>query len=86
MLAIPRNADYSAQYERFGNGDHPPCIVCGRAITRPRYWCRTWEGYYVVTEAEVPSLSPMGDTGCYPLGTDCYRAHPELQPYVLTGM
>jgi hypothetical protein len=27
-------------------------------------------------------MDPGADLGCYPIGADCLRRHPELRPYV----
>ena len=69
--------------------DESPCAVCGRPTNREgggAQSIRTWYGSQAVTEAEASKLAktaPGGDTGCYPVGADCLRKHPELLPYVV---
>lgn len=64
--------------------DKPQCVVCNRIVNREKcVWIHTREGYYAVTEEETKTLDPAGDSGCYPVGPDCLRRHPELKPYLL---
>lgn len=80
MIAIPYHARYHENRDRCGAAT--PCIVCGKAVTRPRWMVHVHcGGSHVVTEEEAVTLNTAADLGWYPLGRDCHRQHPELHPY-----
>lgn len=80
MIRIPFGPRYAENRDR--RGDATPCIVCGKAVTNPRFMVHVHNGGgHVVTEEEAATLSEAADLGWYPLGRDCWRKHPELQPY-----
>lgn len=83
MIEIPHHPNYSKNQERI-TGDAYPCVVCGKAVTRPNpKQVRMWLGTALVTDAEAEALNdPASDMGYYPIGNDCLRKHPELRPYM----
>src|SRR5258706_7089060 len=82
-MEIPYHKDFHKNQERSGNGEYPPCIVCGRGIkaANPAYVHVHCGGSHVVTEAHAATLSPGADLGFYPIGPCCLKKHPELRPY-----
>lgn len=84
MIEIPRAANYWKNEERC-NYDNP-CVVCGKTVKIEGASIHTWEGFYAVTEDEVPHLNPAGESGFYPIGRDCLRKHPELKMYVQSSI
>lgn len=91
MIDYKKNPDWHQQADRCG--DRTPCIICGRPVTRPRYWLHEHEGGgTIVTQEEAATLDARdraqgvsSDMGCWPIGSDCLRQHPELRPYVQMG-
>lgn len=82
MIAIPVHPRYAENKDRFAQPNAQPCIVCGKAVTKPRWMVHLHcGGSHVVTEAEADTLPANQDLGAYPLGSDCYRRHPELHAY-----
>jgi len=83
MIAIPRTADYRKYADKVREDD-TPCAICGRAIN-PNHilYIRTYAGGSLVTEEELQTLDPSGDTGCYPIGKNCLRNNPSVAPYVV---
>lgn len=80
MIRIPSHPRYLENLDRCG--DATPCIVCGKAVTNPRYMVHVHNGgTHLVTEEEAVTMNPAADLYYFPLGRDCYRKHPELQPY-----
>jgi hypothetical protein len=85
MIPIPQSPNYRknvAAYTAFSE----PCIVCGKAIkdaNRVRYLAIT-----IYMEALLPSeidtYPSDKQQGCFPIGPDCARKHPELKPYLRT--
>lgn len=56
--------------------------MCGRAVTKPQWTVHLHNGgESLVTEEEAAKLDAAGDMGCYPIGADCLRKHPEVKPY-----
>ena len=86
MIKIPYSPNYSDNRNRSSRIDALPCAVCGKAVSNPRYWVHVHNGgSHLVTEEEAATLDPAADMYSFPLGRDCYRTHPELQPYVMRG-
>lgn len=82
MIEIPYHPHYQENKKQYAKANAQPCIVCGKAVTKPRYMVHVHcGGSHLVTEQEAATLSEAADLGAYPLGRDCYRKHPELQPY-----
>lgn len=78
-----RSPRYSQNQERFAKGDASPCVLCGKAVEKPRYEVHLHQGgSHVVTEKEARCLDPGGDMGMYPLGAECYKRCPGIRPYV----
>lgn len=86
MLDILRNPNAHEMEEktRCANGQQP-CVICGRPCdmkTSPLVHLHEG-GYTAVTEEEAATLDPAADMGCYPVGKNCIKKHPELKPYLL---
>lgn len=83
MIGIPYHPKYHENLERTGNGEHQPCIVCGRGIKSEA--CHMVHvhrgGTHLVTEEEAAVLDGASDLGLYPIGPCCLRRHPEIKPY-----
>ena len=87
MIPIPTAANRNRNRAHC-HGDETPCAVCGRPTNRTgsAVSIRTWYDSDAVTAEEAARLSvsePSGDSGCYPVGRDCLRKHPELKTYVV---
>ena len=76
---IRRTDDYGANMARCGAA--MPCVVCGRAVRSARapmiHVNYLWRA---ITDDEY-RLAPEDSQGCWPIGPDCLRRHPELRPY-----
>lgn len=83
MIEIPKTPDYVKNSSKAG--EWHPCSICGKAIKKPdtAAWLRTAYGSHAITAAELEALDKAGDSGCFPVGADCLRRHPELRPYVI---
>jgi hypothetical protein len=82
MIKIPQHPRYSENKDKFSKPNAQPCVVCGKAVTKPRWMVHVHDGgLSLVTEKEAKTMDESEDLGAYPLGNDCYRKHPELQPY-----
>lgn len=82
MIEVPQHPNYMANKDRYGKPDALPCVVCGKGVSKPRWWVRLHlGGSHLVTEAEAETLPENEDMGAYPLGADCLRQHPELRLY-----
>lgn len=89
MIGIPFHPKYTENSQRSHGKDEQgrgcmPCAVCGRAIITETalWWVHIHNGgISFVTDAEAKEMGEGGDVGFYPLGSDCYRRHPELKPY-----
>lgn len=83
MIAIPYSPNFSDNLIRPRPSDVMPCAVCGKGVSNPRWWVHVHGGGSVlVMEDEAATLDPAGDMYFFPLGSNCYRQHPELKPYV----
>lgn len=81
-IEIPRHDNYFDNYSRCKSGE-APCIVCGKGVKVERYHIHEHHGGGVaVTEERAAQLDPAADLGCWPIGPDCLRKHPELKPFV----
>lgn len=82
MIRIPSHPRFYENRDRYGAAT--PCVVCGKGVTHPRWMVHVHNGGLdLVTEEEAATLSDAADLGWHPLGSDCYRKHPELQPYAM---
>lgn len=83
MIDIPKTPDYDKQVK--SQGKFPPCIVCGRPIKNPNhpYHLHMTVDGMAVSVAEAENLPDDEDQGCFPVGADCIRNHPELKPYII---
>lgn len=85
MITIPKTENYVWNEQRAIH-DHT-CIVCGRGIKDPTAvsWLTTFYGSEAITVSEYQVLNvvdPRANSGAHPIGNDCLRRHPELQPCV----
>jgi hypothetical protein len=83
-----QSPDFSKNSSRVRGEDYP-CIVCGKACRakRTRYVYLHLGGTHVVTSAERDALNADpetagGDMGSYPIGPDCIKQNPVIQPYL----
>jgi hypothetical protein len=84
MINVPHHPNYHKNSDGMP-GECLPCVVCGKPIKMDtaRYTVHLHDGGSVlVTEAEAATMDPSADLGCYPIGADCLRRHPELRSYV----
>jgi hypothetical protein len=87
MITIPRHPSYFKNLEHSGNGDDPPCVVCGKGIKSANYKMvhMFWSTHLVTADEAVEIIAREGDggdMGGYPIGPNCLRQHPELKAYV----
>ena len=85
MISVPHHPNYHKNHRGMMPDGCLPCVVCGKPIkmATARYTVHLHDGGVVlVTEAEAVTMDPGADLGCYPIGADCLRSHPELRPYV----
>jgi hypothetical protein len=64
------------------------CLICGKPVIKPQWQIRVHDGGgTAVTETEAEILNQLGhsdaDLGSWPIGTDCLKNHPELEPYAV---
>jgi hypothetical protein len=87
-IEIPYHKDYHKNKERTGNGEYPPCIVCGRGIkaSDPAMVHVHHGGTHLVTEERAAQLNPAADMYLFPIGPDCLKRHPELKPFVIPAL
>ncbi len=80
-VEIKRSPHYRKNVRRC-QGDDTPCYICGKPIKGE--WDHVIHvgegGVLAVTEEEAKS-DPMGDMGCFPVGSGCWQLHPELHQY-----
>lgn len=84
MLLIPETKDKGRQAERVSGEARWPCYVCGRAVNtkgKTHVWIEVGGGgLHAMLPGEAdPSASDY--MGFFPVGPDCFRAHPELKDY-----
>jgi YHS domain-containing protein len=92
VIEIPQNANWHENQERFPcrRISQAPCAVCGKAVDQSKpHWAAYIHGggAYFVTDEEYEALnadprSAAGQMGSYPVGPECRKAHPEIQPYL----
>lgn len=86
MIKIRISQNYGFNKEHRQMPDVDSCAVCGAAVPRPYYHIRMFWGDTAVTEDEAQKIiaeeGSGGDLLYYPVGTRCFRMHPELKPYV----
>jgi len=87
MIERPRT---KLPHVRRPNDDETPCAVCDKPINITKHKLFVWVhegGASIVTEAEGKKLNETGhrgsDLGLHPVGRDCIRRYPELEPYVV---
>jgi hypothetical protein len=83
MIEIHCNPNHNDNAEKIKDpSNETECLVCGKGIKWP--WINSihvYLGYYAVTEDE--EIDESGDTGMFPIGSDCLKKHPELLPYII---
>ena len=90
MINVPSHKRRTPRRTGRWRADSTPCYICAEPIREERIkhmlhiHCG---GGVAVTEAEAKALNASGeeggDMGCFPIGPDCLRQHPELKPYVI---
>jgi hypothetical protein len=87
-IDIPRNpAPEKMKRMRPGDGNSYPCVICGIAVTKPKFMCHMIGGGGVALHPDDENLfaqdaeAQRGDLGCQPIGTDCLRRYPEMKPF-----
>jgi hypothetical protein len=90
MIQTPRHFRNGAQDPRYRYpSGTTPCVVCAKPIKdgAAPYLHLHHGGCAIVTDAEADGLNAAGqdgaDCGCWPIGSDCLRAHPEVKPYLV---
>jgi hypothetical protein len=89
MLEFIGNADHHKQEERIVDYHDTPCIICGRGVKDPwKYTVHIYWGTTLVTAEEIATLPDdvlpqNADLGCWPIGADCLKKHPEIVPYLI---
>jgi hypothetical protein len=72
----------SSEYGKRPHGIFP-CAICGRHINEAK---GKYAWIHMNTSNEVipmdAEISPSEDMGCFPVGLDCLRGHPELKDLV----
>lgn len=83
MIKIPYSPNYEKNAQRRNDDkDALPCAVCGKQVSKPRWWVHVhMGGSHIVTDEEAAGLDPAADMYFFPLGSDCLRKHPELKAY-----
>lgn len=81
-IEIPRSP--APDKRRRAGGDAYPCVVCGIAVTKPKFTCHLIDGGGTALHRDDEDRYEPdgGDVGHYPIGTDCLRRHPEMKDYV----
>jgi hypothetical protein len=80
-IDIPRSSAYEANERRYGV-DTDRCLICAKPVDLSR-------ARVVVLEAGLGMITapPAGDSegtgGCFYIGPDCWRRHPQIHPYEL---
>jgi hypothetical protein len=82
-IPIPYAASLSANRFRFGEAKDR-CLLCGRPVNMKRT-------RVVLLNDELggitdPDQDPEYTGGCFDIGLDCWKRHPELHPYEVKGL
>ena len=83
-MKIPYNKNLIKNLEKYpAPHDHHPCCLCGKPVPEPfKYVVHEHDGGGVlVTEEEAENLPGNADMGMQPVGSDCWRKHPEIHKY-----
>jgi len=65
--------------QRAVKGDAYPCVICGRPVTTATRWLVRLDTSNTIHSVDDCTLGAK-DMGCYPIGADCLRQHPEIKP------
>lgn len=86
-MTTPRpfsNPNYYKNVKLTDRASGNPCVLCGKNVKNPA-------GFLTVADGGAHFVMPGYDgsndpayMGCFPIGKDCYRQHPELKPYLIT--
>jgi hypothetical protein len=80
-VEIKRSSSYSKNESRC-HDDEVPCAVCGRPVKDPwPHWIHIGGGGGLAVTDEEAAADPTADLGAYPVGSRCWKQHPELHPY-----
>lgn len=84
MIKIPYHKNLLKNLNKYPAGfKQHPCCICGKACPYPSKYM-VWEhngGGWLVTEEEAKKLNPGADLGPQPVGSDCWKKHPEIHKY-----
>lgn len=85
MIEIPYYTKlYAMNEKKYGANDGSHCVVCNKPVDTDKkttYWVRIVGGGGWIGTHEEADANPEFDLGCYPVGSDCLKRHPEIQPY-----
>lgn len=86
MIDVKQTSDWNTNYSRHNPHCYDHCIVCGRPVRDPKYYVRLFWGTTAVMDSEAAEIIARegsgGDLLYYPVGSDCYKHHQYLKPYV----
>lgn len=60
-------------------GENYPCVICGREVKGSLRWLVRLDTSSTIHSVDAVNLG-ADDMGCYPIGADCLRQHPEIKP------
>jgi hypothetical protein len=86
MLEIQQNSNFNQVRDKSKKSQFY-CVICGKLISKPSLMIRMhYGGFVAVTEEEAEILNKSGrsneDMGCWFIGKDCLKKHPELLVYI----
>jgi hypothetical protein len=85
LIAFKQNDDYRDQVRKTNaeRSGYSPCCVCGRAIKdgTAKMVHIVEGGSSLALPEEEATIDPSADLGCYPIGPECLKKHPEYRPY-----
>jgi hypothetical protein len=64
-------------------GDRTPCCICGKGIknmSKAKHLRVNTANQFVADDVE---LAPGEDMGCFPIGPECLKKHPELKEWAV---
>lgn len=93
MVELPFSDQRWDNMRRYGPGgtrndrEYEACLLCGRPVyldAQPKY-IRMGTNNCAITDAEA-AADPRLDQGCFVVGPECLRRHPELRPYAQVAL
>lgn len=77
-IKIPRSRSHGANLDRYGDATER-CLLCGRPINlKTSKVVLLDEGCGAITH---PHEDQEHTGGCFYIGPDCWKRHPEIHPY-----